>query len=114
MAVQISEREAQGVTVLDLKGGVVLAPDGKALHERVKQLVGQNKTKILLNVADVTHIDSTGLGEIVSGFSLVKKSGGQLKLVNATDKLQRIIRLTNLSSILENYPSETEALASFK
>ncbi|MGH9787482.1 MAG: STAS domain-containing protein [Candidatus Acidiferrales bacterium] len=114
MAVQISVREAQGVAVLDLKGGVVLAPDGKALHERVKQLVAQNKTKILLNVSEVTHIDSTGLGELVSGFSLVKKSGGQLKLANATDKLQRIIRLTNLQAILENYPSESEALASFK
>jgi len=114
MAVQITAREAQGVTVLDLKGGVVLAPDGKALHERLKQLVGENKTRILLNVAEVTHIDSTGLGEIVSGFSLVKKNGGQLKLANATDRLQRIIRLTNLQSILENYPSESEALASFK
>ena len=114
MACQITVREAQGVTVLDLKGGVVLAPDGKALHERIKQLVGQNKTKILLNVAEVTHIDSTGLGEIVSGFSLVKKSGGQLKLANATDKLQRIIRLTNLHNVLENYDSESEALASFK
>ncbi len=114
MACQITAREAQGVTVLDLKGGVVLAPDGKALHERIKQLVEQNKNKILLNVADINHIDSTGLGEMVSGFSLVKKSGGQLKLANATDKLRRIIRLTNLNSILENYPSEAEALATFK
>ncbi len=114
MACQITAREAQGVTVLDLKGGVVLAPDGKALHEKVKQLVEQNKNKILLNVAEINHIDSTGLGEMVSGFSLVKKSGGQLKLANATDKLRRILRLTNLSSVLENYPSEAEALATFK
>jgi len=114
MAVQISVREAGGVTVLDLKGGVVLAPDGRALHERVKQLVGENKTRILVNVAEVTHIDSTGLGELVSAFSQVKKSGGQLKLVNATDKLKQIIKLTNLDAILVNYPSEPDALASFR
>ena len=114
MACQITVREAQGVTVVDLKGGVVLAPDGKALHERVKQLVAQNKNKILLNVAEVTHIDSTGLGELVSAFSQVKKSGGEFKLANATDKLKQIIKLTNLQAILVNYTSEAEALASFK
>jgi anti-sigma B factor antagonist len=114
MAVEITLREAQSVTVLDLKGGVVLAPDGKALHEKVKQLVEQKKNRILLNVADITHIDSTGLGELVSGFSLVKKSGGELKLANATDKLKHIIQLTNLDAILVNYASENDALASFR
>lgn len=114
MAVQITVREAQGVTVLDLKGGVVLAPDGKALHERVKQLVEQNKTRILLNIGDVTHIDSTGLGEIISALSLVKKKHGQLKLARATEKVRHLIQLTHLHLLLENYPSESEALASFK
>jgi anti-sigma B factor antagonist len=114
MGIQINVREAQGVTVLDLKGGVVLAPDGKALHERVSQLVAQNRTRILLNVSEVTHIDSTGLGEMVSAFSQVKKNGGELKLANATDKLQHLIKLTNLEAILVNYPSESDALASFQ
>ncbi|MFQ5696513.1 MAG: STAS domain-containing protein, partial [Terriglobia bacterium] len=80
MALDIKTREAGGVTVLDLNGRIILGEATSALRDHIKKLLADNKSKLVLNLADVSFIDSTGVGTLVSGYSSVKAAGGELKL----------------------------------
>ena len=109
----IHERREGDVAVLDLKGRIRISGGTLALHRSMRVLVEEGKTKILLNLAGVTHIDSTGLGELISSYVTLSNKGGQIKLVHLTKRLQDIMTITKLLTVFDVYDNEADALASF-
>jgi anti-sigma B factor antagonist len=109
----IHERRERDVAVLDLKGRIRINGGTLALHRSIRCLVEEGKTKILLNLAGVTHIDSTGLGELISSYITVSNKGGQIKLVHLTERLKDIMTITKLLTVFDVYDNEPDALASF-
>lgn len=109
----IHERRERDVAVLDLKGRIRISGGTLALHRSIRCLVQEGKAKILLNLAGVTHIDSTGLGELISSYVTVSNKGGQIKLVHLTERLQDIMTITKLLTVFDVYDNEPDALASF-
>ena len=109
----IHERREGDVAVLDLKGRIRISGGTLALHRSMRVLVEEGKTKILLNLAGVTHIDSTGLGELISSYVTLSNKSGQIKLVHLTERLQDIMTITKLVTVFDFYDNEADALASF-
>jgi anti-sigma B factor antagonist len=108
----INQRRVGDVTILDLKGRVRIGGD-TALHKSIRCLVEEGKTQILLNLAGVTHIDSRGLGELVSSHVTLSNKGGQIKLSHLTERLRDLMTITKLLTIFDIYDDEAKALASF-
>ena len=111
--ITISERQAGDVTILDLSGKVTIGEGSVALRNTIRRLLGEGKSKILLNLGGVGYIDSSGIGELVSSFTAVSKEGGTLKLLNLTQKIQDLLAITKLLTVFDVFDSEAEALASF-
>lgn len=114
MPLKITARDVESVTVLDLDGKIVLGEECNQLRERVKQLLGSNKKRILLNLGNVSFIDSAGVGTLVSAYTSTKAQEGQLKLVNLTKKFQETLQVTRLLTVFETYQNEADAVASFR
>jgi anti-sigma B factor antagonist len=110
----ISERQAGDVTILDMDGKVTIGEGSVALRSAIRRLVGEGKKKILLNLSGVGYVDSSGIGELVSSFTAVNKEGGQLKLLNLTQKIQDLLAITKLLTVFDTYENEGDALASYK
>jgi anti-sigma B factor antagonist len=111
--INISERQAGDVTILDLAGKVTIGEGSVALRNAIRRLLGEGKNKILLNLGGVGYIDSSGIGELVSSFTAVNKEGGVLKLLNLTQKIQDLLAITKLLTVFDVFESEAEALSSF-
>src|SRR5712691_185679 len=111
--INISERQAGDITILNLDGKVTIGEGSVALRNTIRRLLGEGKNKILLNLAGVGYIDSSGIGELVSSFTAVNKGEGQLKLLNLTEKLRDLLAITKLLTLFDVYEGETEALNSF-
>jgi anti-sigma B factor antagonist len=109
----ITERQAGDVTILDLDGKVTIGEGSVALRTTIRRLLGEGKGKILLNLAGVGYVDSSGIGEFVSSFTAVKKEGGTLKLLNLTQKIQDLLAITKLLTVFDVFENEGEALASY-
>ena len=109
----IHERREGDVAVLDLKGRIRISGGTLALHRSIRCLVEEGKTKILLNLEGVSHIDSSGLGELISSYITLSNKGGQIKLVHLTDRLRDIMIITKLLTVFDVYDNEPDALASF-
>ncbi|GIU80990.1 MAG: anti-sigma factor antagonist [Acidobacteria bacterium] len=109
----ISERQAGDVTILDLTGRITIGEGSVALRTAIRRLLSEGKKNILLNLGGVSYIDSSGIGELVSSFTTVKKEGGSLKLLNLTQKVQDLLAITKLLTVFDVYENEDEALASF-
>jgi anti-sigma B factor antagonist len=110
----ISERQVGEVTILDMGGKITIGEGSVALRTAIRRLLEEGKKKILLNLAKVGYIDSSGIGELVSSYTSINKEGGQLKLLNLTQKLQDLLTITKLLTVFDVYESEEEALAGFK
>ena len=111
--ITISERQAGDVTILDLNGKVTIGEGSVALRNTIRRLLGDGKSKILMNLGGVGYIDSSGIGELVSSFTAVNKEGGTLKLLNLTQKIQDLLAITKLLTVFDVYDDEAEALSSF-
>ena len=111
--INISERQAGDVTILDLEGKVTIGEGSVALRGAIRRLLGEGKNKILLNLGKVGYVDSSGIGELVSSFTAVNKEGGSLKLLNLTQKIQDLLAITKLLTVFDVFDEEAEALASF-
>lgn len=109
----INERREGEVTVLDLKGRIRISGGTLVLHKAIRCLVDEGKTKILLNLANVTHIDSTGLGELISSHVTLSNKGGEIKLVYLTERLRDLMTITKLLTVFDVYDNESDALAGF-
>ncbi|HEU4870218.1 MAG TPA: STAS domain-containing protein [Pyrinomonadaceae bacterium] len=110
----VSERQAGDVTILDLTGEVRLGDSSVALRDSVRKLADVGKTKVLLNLAGVKYIDSSGIGELIANYTTVSRQGGQLKLLNLTDRIQNLLVITKLLTVFDSYDDEAEALKSFQ
>ena len=114
MSLELSERLIGDVTVVDVSGKITLGDGGDAmLKDKVRSLLQQGRTKLILNLGDVTYIDSAGLGELVQACATVDKSGGRLKLLNTTKRVKDLLAITKLLTVFETYDSEAEAVTSF-
>ena len=110
---QIEERAAGDVTLLDRKGKMTLGEGDELLKDKINSLALQGRRKIVLNLADVPYIDSAGLGEIVRTYTTISRQGGQLKLLNLTKRIEDLLSITKLLTVFETYDSEADAVRSF-
>ena len=109
----IKERQAGDVTILDLSGKITIGEGSVQLREAVKRLLDDGKKKILLNLGDVSYVDSSGIGELVSSYTTTSNQGGQLKLLNLTKKIQDLLMITKLLTVFQTFESEQEAVSSY-
>src|SRR5205823_8888109 len=108
-----SNRRVDGVTILDLSGRITLGEGSVVLRDQIRELVGKNQKKILLNLGDVSYIDSSGIGELVSGFTTVTNSGGNLKLLNLNKRVKDLLQITKLYTVFDVHEDEAGAIRSF-
>jgi anti-sigma B factor antagonist len=111
---EVNERQAGDVTILDMSGSVRMVEGAISLRNSIRGLVEGGKKKILLNLNGVKNIDSSGIGELIANYTTVSRDGGQLKLLNLTDKIQNLLVITKLLTVFDSYDNEPEALNSFK
>lgn len=109
----IAAREAGGISVLDLSGDIALGQTSADLRDKLKALLADGKRRIVLNLADVRRIDSSGLGTLVAGFTSVEREGGALKLANLSDRVIELITITKLHTVFDVYDSTEAAVQSF-
>jgi anti-sigma B factor antagonist len=109
----ITERQAGDVTILDMNGKVTIGEGSVALRTTIRRLLGEGKNKILLNLSGVGYVDSSGIGEFVSSFTAVNKEGGTLKLLKLTQKIQDLLAITKLLTVFDVFDEESEALSSY-
>ncbi len=113
MSVKLTTRQVGNVTVMDVEGRITLGEGSSALREALRDLVTKNQNKILLNLGDVSYIDSSGIGELVSGYTTVSNSGGSLKLLNLNKRVKDLLQITKLYTVFEVFDDEAAAISSF-
>ena len=104
----------RGVAIIDLSGDITLGGGNIFLKQTLRSLAEQNEKKVLLNLSDVHYIDSSGLGELVAGYTSIGKTGGELKLLNLTDRVKDLMMITKLLTVFDAYDDEATAIAAFK
>jgi anti-sigma B factor antagonist len=110
---KITTREIDGVSVLDISGRITLGEETGKLRAAVRELLGQGKKKIVANLAEVSYIDSSGVGELVSSYTTVRNQGGELKLSSLTSKVHDVLQVTKLYTIFDIKENEYTAIKSF-
>jgi anti-sigma B factor antagonist len=113
VSVKLSTRQVGNVSVIDVAGRITLGEGSSALRETLRDMVAKNQTKILLNLADVTYIDSSGIGELVSGYTTVTNTGGALKLLNLNKRVKDLLQITKLYTVFEVHEDEAAAIRSY-
>ncbi len=113
MSMKISTREVEGVTIVDLSGRITLGDETGKLRDAVRALLDRGVRKIVLNLAGVSYIDSTGVGELVGCYTTVRNQGGEMKLMNLTQKVQDLFHVTKLYTIFDIKDDEFTAVKSF-
>ena len=110
---KIETRMAGDVQILDCSGKITLGEGTMAIRNTVREVLKNGGKKIVLNLADVNYIDSSGIGELVSTYTTVTNHGGQLKLLNLTKKIQELLAITKLVTVFQIYDNEQAAVSSF-
>ncbi len=113
MSIQVTTRQVGDVSVIDVTGRITLGEGASTLRESIRDLVAKGNKKILLNLSDVSYIDSSGIGELVSGFTTVTNQGGVLRLLGLTKRVKDLLQITKLYTVFEVYDDETSAIRSF-
>ena len=113
MSIKASTRQQQDVTVVDLSGQIKLGEGSSVLRDTVKDLLGKGQKKILLNLADINYIDSSGVGELISAFTSVRNQGGELKLLDLTKKVHDVLQITKLYTVFDVRDNEAAAISAF-
>jgi anti-sigma B factor antagonist len=106
-------RRIEGVNIVDLSGRITIGEGTIVLKDAVRNLLQRNEKKILLNLADVSYIDSSGIGELVSSFTTVGNQGGKLKLLKLTKKVHDLLSITKLLTVFEVFDDEAKAIQNF-
>ena len=114
MSLNVATREVDGVTIVDLGGRITLgdASSGK-LRESIREILGGGAKKILINLADVSYIDSSGLGELVSSYTTASNQDASVKLLNVQAKVQDLLQITKLYTVFDSFDNEADAILSF-
>lgn len=110
----ITERRNENVVILDLQGNIRLGEGNIELHKTLRSLVEKGERRILLNLAEVTYIDSSGLGELVAGYTTLNKNGGKLKILFLTERVRELMVITKLLTVFDVFDNEQEAVESFQ
>ena len=110
----LKQRQAGDVTILDLSGAVRMGEGAVSLRNAIRSLIEQGNKKILLNLGGVKNIDSSGIGELIANYATLSRDGGQLKLLNLTEKIENLLVITKLLTVFDSFDNEAEALNSFK
>ena len=110
----VRERHAGDVTILDLSGSVRMGEGCISLRNSIRGLADGGRKKILLNLASVKNVDSSGIGELIANYTTITRDGGQLKLLNLTEKIRDLLVITKLLTVFDAYDNEAEALNTFK
>jgi anti-sigma B factor antagonist len=113
VTLRATPREISGVTVIDMSGRITLGEGSAMLREMVRDLLSKGQKRIVLNLGDVNYIDSSGIGELVSGYTTVKNQGGELKLLHLTKKVHDLLQITKLYTVFDVHNDESTALTSF-
>lgn len=113
MTMKSNSRQVNGVTIVDLNGRITLGEGSVLLRDTVRDLLSKGNKNILLNLADVSYIDSSGIGELVSAFTHVRREGGDLKLLNLTKKVHDLLQITKLYTVFDIRDDEAAAVAAF-
>jgi len=113
VSIQVTNRQVGDVTVVDVAGRITLGEGASALRENIRELVAKGNKKILLNLSDVSYIDSSGIGELVSAYTTVTNQGGTLKLLGLTKRVKDLLQITKLYTVFEVFESEPTAVRSF-
>ncbi|MGA3318106.1 MAG: STAS domain-containing protein [Candidatus Korobacteraceae bacterium] len=113
MSMKASIRQVEGVTILDLSGRIKLGEGSSLLRDIVKDLLSRGQKNILLNLGDISYIDSSGIGELVSAFTSVRNQGGELKLLHLTKKVHDLLQITKLYTVFDVKDDEAAAIGAF-
>ncbi len=111
MSFKVSER--YNCVVIEFKGNVMGGPDAVSLNEKLHELIEQDKTNVVVNLSKVGFMNSSGLGMLIGGLTTMRKAGGDLRIANATDKIESLLVITKLITVFKHYKSLEEAIASF-
>ncbi|HEX2666305.1 MAG TPA: STAS domain-containing protein [Candidatus Acidoferrum sp.] len=114
MGLQISIRESADVTILDLQGKVTIGVDGDLLGVQLKKLLAKGARKLLLNLEDVTQLDSSGISAVVGAYVSLSRQGGSLKLLCPSGRVQDVLQVMHVADLIPTFEDETQALASFR
>lgn len=114
MPLKIADRKADGVTIVELNGRLVLGRESASLRETMKRLASRGDKKILMDLAGVNYIDSSGLGTLVSGYTTLVGHDGEVKLVHLTERVHELMHITKLLTVFEVFQDEAAALRSFQ
>ena len=109
----IDTRNVNGVTILELHGKVTIGEWSREIREKIRELLDSGNKDILLNLGDVSYIDSSGIGELVGSYTTVTNQGGQFKLLNLTKKIRELLAITKLLTVFDSYDDEKTAVGSF-
>ena len=110
----VKQRQAGDVSILDLSGAVRMGEGAITLRNAIRGLIDQGTKKILLNLAGVKNIDSSGIGELIANYTTLSRDGGQLKLLSLTEKIRDLLVITKLLTVFDSFDDEAEALNSYK
>lgn len=113
MSVKLSTRQVGDVNVIDVAGRITLGEGSSTLRDALRDMVGKGQKKILLNLGQVSYIDSSGIGELVSGFTTVTNQGGELKLLNLNKKVKDLLQITKLYTVFDVHEDEAAAVRAF-
>jgi len=114
MSMKATVRQVEGVVVVDLSGRIKLGEGSSTLRDIVKDLLSKGQKNILLNLGDISYIDSSGIGELVAAFTSVRNQGGELKLLHLTRKIHDLLQITKLYTVFDVKDDEAEAIAAFR
>jgi anti-sigma B factor antagonist len=113
MSVKLTTRQVGDVTVVDAEGRITLGEGASAFRDLIRDLVSKGNKKVLVNLAEVSYIDSSGIGELVSGFTTVANSGGSMKLLNLNKRVKDLLQITKLYTVFEVHEDEASGVRSF-
>jgi len=113
MSLKLNTRQVNDVTVIDVSGRITLGEGSSVIRDAVRDLTARGNRKILLNLGDVSYIDSSGVGELVSGYTSVTNAGGTLKLLSLTKRVKDLLQITKLYTVFDVHEDEAHALRSF-
>ena len=114
MSVKMSTRQVGDVTIVDAAGRITLGEAASTFRDTIRDLAASGHKKMLLNLAEISYIDSSGIGELVSGFTSAANQGGSVKLLNLTKRVQDLLQITKLYTVFEVFDDEAQAVGSFK
>jgi anti-sigma B factor antagonist len=113
-ALFLTSRDDGPITLVDLSGRISLGEGSALIRKTIRDLLDSGRLRIILNLGDVNYIDSSGIGELVSGFTAVRARGGELKLLNLTKKVHDLLQITKLFTVFDVYSDERTAVSSFQ